>query len=84
MKVFYYSIKDEDAKEFGPMFQAKNDALAVRATKQVLKDVPEDVKPSYHLFCLFEFDTEIGQLSFPFDQYEVPLTNQEVVANVNN
>lgn len=73
MKQFYYSIVDKDAKEYGPMFPAKNDLIAIRQYKNTMKGVPEDVQDSYKLMCLFEFDTEIGQLGFPFEQYEVQI-----------
>lgn len=84
MKVFYYSIYDKDAKEFGPLFQAKNDILAIRAYKQTMNGVPEEVKESYSLHCMFEMDTEVGQLAFPFDEYEVPIEKKGVDVNVNN
>lgn len=77
MKVFYYSIYDKDAKEYGPLFQAKNDMIARRVYRRSLADVPDDVKLSYSLHCMFEMDTEDGQLKFPFEEYEVSTTESE-------
>lgn len=52
-----YSIKDTLAGEYGPLFTAKNDAVAERMVcemfnKKVFKDM--------ELYCLGTFDTEKG------------------------
>lgn len=66
------------------MFQAKNDTLAVRAYNQTLKGVSDYVKDSFSLHCMFEMDTESGQLELPFEEYEVSIEKKEVDVNVNN
>lgn len=76
MKMFYYSIYDNQAEEFGPLFPAKNDNVAVRHFKQLIAG---SVHPSdYSLHCICECDQEEGQLCLPFTQYEVPIKKEEV------
>ena len=53
-----YSIYDKDAKEFGPLFNAKNAVIASRYVEQMLEDV-KNVDP-YALYCMGEYDTEKG------------------------
>ena len=53
-----YSIYDKDAKEFGPLFNAKNDIVASRYVEEMIKDVNH--VDSYALYCMGEFDTENG------------------------
>ena len=53
-----YSIYDKDAKEYGPLFNAKNDIVASRYVEEMIKDVKH--VDSYALYCMGEFDTENG------------------------
>lgn len=53
-----YSIYDKDAKEFGPLFNAKNDIVASRYVEEMVKDVK--YIDSYALYCMGEYDTEYG------------------------
>ncbi len=53
-----YSIYDKDAKEFGPLFNAKNDIVASRYVVDMIKDVK--YVDSYALYCMGEYDTEYG------------------------
>lgn len=53
-----YAIYDKDAKEFGPLFNAKNAVIASRYVEEMIKDV-KNVDP-YALFCMGEYDTEKG------------------------
>lgn len=53
-----YSIYDKDAKEYGPLFNAKNDVVASRYVEQIVNDVPH--LDSYSLFLMGEYDTELG------------------------
>ncbi len=53
-----YSIYDKDAKEYGPLFNAKNDVVASRYVEEMIKDVK--FSDSYALYCMGEFDTENG------------------------
>lgn len=59
MRVKYYSIFDVLAEEFGPLFVAKNDAVAARMYKNLA--LQERVNPSdYSLRFVLELDTENG------------------------
>lgn len=59
MIVKYYSIKDVLAEEFGPLFVAKNDAVASRMYKNVA--LQERVNPNdYELWCVLLLDTDNG------------------------
>ncbi|QXP44182.1 MAG: nonstructural protein [Arizlama microvirus] len=46
MKVGLYVIYDKVAMESGPVFSAKNDGIALRSCRSILKDVerPDDFK----------------------------------------
>lgn len=69
MKMFYYAIYDTQAEEFGPLFPAKNDKVAVRHFNQLIAGSvhPED----YFLKNMCEMDQETGQLGLPFEPYVV-------------
>lgn len=60
MKLF--SVYDRKAEEFGPLFEAKNEDVAIRQFKNMLSSErmlsPED----YSLYCFGEFDREKGQI----------------------
>lgn len=71
MKQFFYSIKDVDAGEFGPIFAGKNDLVASRAYRKFLEPIAESERDSFELYCICEFDSESGQMSLPFDPYKV-------------
>lgn len=59
MIVKYYSIKDVLAEEFGPLFVAKNDAVAARMYKNVA--LQERVNPNdYELWLVLVLDTDNG------------------------
>ena len=53
-----YSIYDKDAKEYGPLFNAKNDIVASRYVEEMIKEVNHI--DSYALYCMGEYDTEYG------------------------
>ncbi len=80
MKVNVYTIYDVVAKECGPIFQAKNHDVAVRAFKSLISenlDVHINVH-DYDLYCLGEFDNE--KCSFvPLDvAFKVPVVFSDV------
>ena len=58
MKVNVYTIYDVVAKECGPIYQAKNHDVAVRAFKSLISETPNVNVLDYDLYCLGEFDTE--------------------------
>lgn len=58
MTVFLYTIQDIIAQENGPVFTAKNDAVAMRNYNGLLNEVPEIDKNNYKLYRVGEFNTE--------------------------
>ena len=58
MKVNIYTIYDKVACESGPIFQAKNDGVALRCFMSLMKDTPSVNPTDYDVYCLGEFDTE--------------------------
>ena len=61
MKYGVYSIYDEAANEYGPVFTAKNDAVAKRQFLQLVKSV--EYPAEYGLFKVGDFDSEC--MEFP-------------------
>jgi hypothetical protein len=62
MYVRLYSIQDKVAQEFGPIFQAKNDSIALRQFKAMIFD-PKNAGlrvDDYVLVHIGDFDTETG------------------------
>lgn len=57
-----YSIKDIIAEEFGPVFQAKNDQVAVRQVNNTFRATPPGDPESFQLYRIGEFDPETGIL----------------------
>lgn len=56
-----YSIVDTVAEEYGPLFQAKNDGVAIRNFKQFLSK--NQVDPSEaELWYIADYDSETGKL----------------------
>lgn len=60
-----YSIYDKDAKEYGPLFNAKNDVVASRYVEEMVKDVSH--LDSYALYLMGEYDTENGIVNIKVD-----------------
>lgn len=57
MNFALYTVYDTVAMEAGPIFQARNDAVAVRAFKRMMtEDHVNDA--DYRLYCVGEFDTD--------------------------
>lgn len=54
-----YSVKDIVADEFGPVFEAKNHAVANRAYRKLLLDNVANAS-DYELHCIGDFDSEKG------------------------
>lgn len=55
-----YSIYDALAEEYGPPFPAKNDAVAWRKAKQMLKGYDLENSPELSLFQIGTFDVSTG------------------------
>lgn len=86
MKVGLYSIYDRVAKESGPVFQAKNDDVAVRATCSLLSSV--DLCEDYILYRVGTFDAEnhiIDDCDVSIVDYEITFMSQrESLQEVSN
>lgn len=68
MKVNVYTIYDKVACEAGPVFQAKNDAVAFRCFMSLIKDANAANPTDYDVYCLGNFDTE-SRTFVPEDNY---------------
>lgn len=55
MKISLFTIWDKVAEEAGPIFQAKNEAVAQRQFRFAIREARPD---EYRLYCVGEFDTE--------------------------
>lgn len=64
-----YTIKDKIADEYGPIFQAVNDGVAVRSTAQVIRDAPDP--NDYELYCVGAFNSDTGAVA-PEHVREIP------------
>lgn len=70
MKYGIYTIYDEAADEFGPVFTAKNDAVAKRQFQQILKGV--EYPAEFGLFKVGDFDSECIEMPLVgCESYEV-------------
>lgn len=56
MKGYIYTVYDEVAGEYAPLFTAVNDAAAIRAFRNLLKSVPD--KSDFKLRCLGYYDLD--------------------------
>ena len=83
MKVNIYTIYDKVACESGPIFQAKNDGVALRCFMSLMKETPNVVPSDYDVYCLGEFDTESRTFN-PVDNYgRLVIENLEDDSNVD-
>lgn len=76
MKTKYYSVYDEGAQEYGPLFPAKNDHLACRFFFRMISD--SDHKNEFKLYCMTEMDQESGQFDLYFNQYQVNVEEHKI------
>jgi len=57
MELKLYTVKDNVSDEFAPPFAAKNDPVAIRQFKGLIKNLnPED----YDIYFLGKYDTDTG------------------------
>lgn len=59
--IYYYAVKDKVAEEFGPLYGAKNDNVAIRNFKQLIDKTitPDD----YELWYIGTFDYVDGSFT---------------------
>ena len=55
-----YSVKDVVAEEFGPVFMAVNDGVALRSFSKLIQDVPEPQE--YELYSVGVFKPDSGRI----------------------
>lgn len=67
-----YTIYDKQAEEYGPIFEAKNDNVAIRKCKIEFKDLP--TIDDFSLYCIGVVDHDDGE----FDYLDVDLRSQKV------
>lgn len=60
MTTYIYAIYDNVAEEYGPLFESKSDAVALRQFHQLLKESPN--KEDYDLYCFGRFEREKAQM----------------------
>lgn len=64
MKYFLFTIRDQVAEHYGPLFQAVNTGVAMRNFRQLMKDVPEYDRDAYYLCTVGAFDDESGEVLY--------------------
>lgn len=64
MKMKMYTMYDKLAMEYGPTFEQKNDACAVRSVKSMFKDTLQ--LEDYQLYNVGDVIREDGQIEFDF------------------
>ena len=55
-----YTVKDVAANQFGPVFEATNDAVAKRNFRELCKDT--DYYLDFSLYCIAECDHDTGEV----------------------
>lgn len=53
-----YAIYDRAAEESGPLFEAKNDSVAIRSYTQLLDRVAPHDRDAYRLYCVGTYDRD--------------------------
>jgi hypothetical protein len=62
-----YSIFDQLAREYGPVFESKNDEVALRSARQTFSRIPPS--SDFKLYSVGEFFTDSGTVeSYPLPQ----------------
>ena len=77
--IYLYSIYDSVAEEYGPIFEAGNDSVALRAKKGLLKQVDPSMLDEFHLFCVGEYEIVEGKINV--QGYDIQKVVSEVVNN---
>lgn len=80
MKLF--SVFDRKAQEFGPLFEAKNEDVAIRQFKNMLSSErmlsPED----YDLYSFGEFDREKGHILLEAEDNFIVFAGENFIADI--
>lgn len=62
MKAVIYTVFDKVADEYGPLFEAKNDKVALRQFKQLIATVVVENRDDYVLYSCGTFDHDSGTM----------------------
>ena len=82
MKTVLVSIYDKKAKDFGPIYTAKNPAVATRDFTTACQENPNYKKypEDYCIVAIAEYDTETGTIK-PFEKPKVLAEAENFVIN---
>lgn len=62
MKSVIYTVFDKVAEEYGPLFEAKNNGVALRQFKRLISTVVVENRDDYVLYSCGTFDHDTGTL----------------------
>lgn len=62
MKSVIYTVFDKVAEEYGPLFEAKNNGVALRQFKRLLDTVVVENRDDYVLYSCGTFDHDAGTM----------------------
>lgn len=83
MRTRVYSIKDIVAVEFGPMFWAKNNSVAMRNFKNFINDQYSKnenfIRDDFELYCIGVFNNETGIYEEVFQERVIVALNMEAM-----
>lgn len=83
MRVYLYSVYDQVADEYGPIFESKSDAVALRGAEHLLSTVRPEFRSDYKLYRLgwFEDCRLVAETDGPIEvvRPELPGPDVEVV-----
>jgi len=72
MIVNLYAVRDRIAEETGPIFMAKNDAIALRQTQQLLRSEQVTDPEDFELWMVGTYDTELMDIQKNLFEVVVP------------
>lgn len=64
MKAVIYTVFDKVAEEYGPLFEARNNGVALRQFRQLIDTVVVGNRDDYVLYSCGTFDHDAGTLVF--------------------
>ena len=59
---YLYSIRDDLADDYAPIFEAVNVGVAVRSFQQLLRTVDKESRNDYKLVCVGQYDVIDGKI----------------------
>jgi len=82
-KSYVYTVWDSAAKQYGPLFEAVNDAVALRMFRNLIRSTDPTSQADYSLKCLGEFNRyeEEGQIKMLATPRVVEVKLDDIPAN---